>query len=431
MYNPKTMKKLTSPSATFAALLALLLHASAHADTDCSQRESSRSDPTWSCHKASTWSDTCIPASAFQNWGCLELDANASLCESSEPYHMTVYLAHSGVELDCNGQVIDHAYVDGDARRPGMRTPYSYSVEDISVKNCTIQNTGKYGIDLKRFFRGDELSGAMAGHQHIHITNVAIVDPVQWGIYVGQNSRGVRISSVTIDGAYGGIYLESGSANSRVDKATIVNSREREGIAVDSSFDNVIQRSYFDGNPGGLRMYRNCGETDGQVCPITRPSGANRNLVRDCSFVNDEVRVAARMFKLYAAGFCENLDILGYWYDKSEDNVFDGNRFDGSRLDVNDGPIVVHANEFSHGAMLELGIDEPLLWPGNGVHVTGVVAGNVFGNAAGITVQGPESVERFENRNFAGECEPDNACSYGATTLIGQSVVSMGLWAIL
>lgn len=412
-------------------LLTAFVATAAQADTDCSVRDAAHDDPTWSCLPASNWSGGCVPSSAFNSWHCLELDADAMLCNDGGTFNMTVYLAHDNVSLDCNGQVIDHHYQDGDSKRPGIRTPYSYSVQNIGVKGCTIQNTGRYGIDLKRFFRGDELNGPMTGHHTIEVSEVAIHSPQQWGIYVGQNSRGVVLSAVTIDGAYGGVYLEAGSSGTRISDTTVVNSTTREAIAIDSSDKNIIESSFFSGNPDGINLYKNCGETSGQVCPIHRTTGANENLVRDCTFGGNSVNVAWRQFKLYGLGFCEDIDLLGYWHDHAEDNVFDGNDFDYSNLDVNDGPIIVHKNSFAHGSMLELGISEPLLWSGNSVNVSGTIASNTFGNAAGITYEGIVSVEEFENRNFSGDCEPYNACDFGITTLLGSTVTSMGIWAVL
>lgn len=409
----------------------VLCSSAVQADTDCSARESTRDDPNWSCLQASNWSGGCVPSSSFESWKCLELDADAELCDDGGSFNMSVYLTQDDVSLDCNGQLIDHHYQDGDPKYPGIRTPYTYSVSNISIEGCAIQNTGRYGVDLKRFFRGSQLSGAMAGQSNISVHDVSVHNVGQWGIYVGQNSRGISISNTIIDDAYGGVYLEAGSVGTRITDAMIVNSFNREGIAIDSSANNVIERSFFSGNEDGINIYKNCGETGGQICPITRALGADDNLIRGNTFDDDGVNVAWRQFDVYGIGFCENIDVLGYWRDHAANNVFDGNQFDSADLVVEDGPVVVHNNRFAYGSMLEVGTSVPWLWPGNGVHVHAVVASNTFGNAADIDIEGSVTIAAFNNDNFAGACEPYNSCDFGPTTMLGRTVHSAGIWAVL
>lgn len=159
------------------------------AATDCTIREPSRDNPSWTCRQASEWTGACIPASAFQSWDCLEMDTDATLCDDAPAFNLTVYLSTDDVILDCNDQVIDHDWHSGDAQRSGIRTPYSYSISGVTVENCAIQNVGGYGVDLKRFFRGDQLNGPMIGHRGVRLENLLIANTERIGIYVGQNSR--------------------------------------------------------------------------------------------------------------------------------------------------------------------------------------------------------------------------------------------------
>lgn len=395
------------------ALLVLLASAHVSADTDCSVRESFRDDPKWKCLTASSFQGECIPSAAFQKWGCLELDSRASLCEDGGSFNMSVYLAHDGAALDCHDQIIDHQYRDGDPKYPGMRTPYSHSVSDIEIRNCTIQNTGRYGIDLKRLFRGPELVGAMAGHRNIRLNKVSIAHARQWGIYVGQNSRGVSIIEASIDDAYGGVYLEAGSAGTQLVDSVILNSHSREGLAIDSSADNVIEGCRFSGNSDAVNIYTNCGETSGQVCPISRVMAADRNVLRGNVFVGGDVHVAWRQFKLYGVGFCEKLGLLGYFRDRAADTFVLSNRFEGADLDIDDGSVVVQGNQFIHGARMELGATRPLLYSGDAVEISGVVADNLFSRADDLRLVSAgiyRELFLLSNRYGAGRCAGYNHC---------------------
>jgi hypothetical protein len=324
--------------------------------TDCSVREPSRDDPTWSCVKASSFEGACIPAASFTTWRCLELDASATLCEDAEPFRMTVYLSTSGVSLDCRDRKIDHAYSKGDApKRPAFRTPYARSVSDISLAGCRVSDIGGYGVDLKRFFRGDELEGPMTGHRRISVDRFAIADTGQIGIYVGQNSEDVRITATSVERAFMGIYLEAGTRRTLIRRALIQDSREREGIAIDSSQENVIEDSVFAFNAYGhaINLYKNCGEVSGQVCPIRRALSASKNVLRANVFVGDSVNVAWRQGRVYGVGHCIDIGWPGGFYtDHATENEIVGNHFlDGARLIVRDEPNTVEGNHFETGPL--------------------------------------------------------------------------------
>ena len=101
---------------------------------DCSKRASQSKDPTWDCEKASTWSADCVPGWLFEEWDCLELDANAVLCDENESFNLTVYLTTNDVKFDGNGQTIDHRWKNGMSSYPGVRTPYTYSISNVEIR---------------------------------------------------------------------------------------------------------------------------------------------------------------------------------------------------------------------------------------------------------------------------------------------------------
>ncbi|MCC7441575.1 MAG: right-handed parallel beta-helix repeat-containing protein [Bdellovibrionales bacterium] len=383
---------------------------------DCSIRLDRYDDPDWSCRKASDYAGSCIPADDFQALRCLELDASATLCADERPFRMHVYLTTSGVSFDGQGQTLE---LEG-ASRPGFRTPYSRTLSDITVKNVKVRKPGKYGVDLKRFFRGEELEDgrALEGHSRITLQKVEIEDSGQIGIYVGQNSREIVIEDVTIKRAFMGIYLEAGTSESRITRALIQDSREREGIAVDSSHHNIIEDSLFVGNGHAINVYKNCGEVSGQVCPIRRPDDASHNIIRRNVFLRDDVNVAWRQFKVYAAGHCEGIDVVGFWRDHAAHNLIEENRFEDALLDVRDAPVKVIRNQFQN-SFFTLGATPPSGDPA--IEFTGIIEGNRFDpgsrfqfNGSGILFD--EGLEFRDNVDTQGKCllYGNNVCSGGA-----------------
>lgn len=396
------------------ATLLLGFSNSARAD-DCTLREPARSDPNWKCKKASSYQG-CVPSADFQRWGCLELDADAKLCADDGAFNLTVYLAHSHVTLDGNGQVIDHAGPDK-KRRQGVRTPYSRSVEGITLRDITFRNTGRYAIDLKRFFRGEQLAGDMSGHRDIRIERVGIENVEQWGIYVGQNSRGIRIDDVHIDRAYGGIYLEAGSRSTLIRNARITNSTDREAVAVDSSSHNVIEGSYFAGNGNAINIYKNCGENWGQVCPIPRAMDASDTTIRACTFDGDDLNVAWRQYKLYGIGFCSEVGLVGYWRDQAARTLVDSNLFVDAVLDIDDGPFVVINNRFRERSELALGSIRPPLYLAPPVALPGLIVFNAFEDASTLNYVTRGVYDRLyviNNVDAEGHCLPGNRCMHSS-----------------
>ena len=392
-----------------------------------------RDNPTWSCLKASSISG-CVQASDLQAWSghrCLELDTHATLCSGSGTFDMTLYASTSGVVFDGNGQVIRPTLSDG------VRFPYAYSVADVVLHDFIVDSPNGYGINVKRFFRGAELAAPLVGHQRISIEDVTLLDnPNRCGIFVGQASRDVSIRRSEIEGFSGGIYLEASSVRSHISDVEVRGTTAREAISVDSSTDNVIEHSLFAGNQDSIRLYRNCGEPigTGQVCPERRPLGASRNVIRDNDFY-DDVYVAERQFQIYGPGRCVDIDLVGFWRDSAKDNQVYRNRFHGVKLDIQDGPITLQGNEFLADAELEVGIGEPLGFIGAPVVVEGDVAGNIFAPGSSLHfVKKDAGLSLYSNWAASGSCltnASEDHCEFGPSTMLGNKVASMGIWAVV
>lgn len=384
---------------------------------ECSVRDLRFTNPDWRCVRASNFTGSCISSSdlaaSFAAGGlnqCLELDADAMFCDDEHaPMGITVYLSTSNVSLDCNGRTIT-----GMPGGAGFRAPYEESISDINVRSCRIQDTDRYGIDLKRFFRGTQLDGDMPGHRDITFQGTSIINPGQIGVYVGQNSRNIRLRDLEIHQArVAGIYLESGSTHTEVSNGAIVDTQPKSGgadpgaaIAIDSSQHNTIERIRFDGNRGGdIKLYKNCGENYGQVCPIRRPLAASHNVIRFNDF-SQGISVASRQFKLYGPAWCAGIDVAGFWRDHSSDNLIYANRFHEARLDIQDGPNRICGNDFL-GGELELGKNQPAGFIDQPVHINGVVAENAFDASSVVDVR-TQGV--FDDLAFFGNRDPQTRC---------------------
>ncbi|MCP3927186.1 MAG: hypothetical protein GY714_31900 [Desulfobacterales bacterium] len=361
------------------------------AATNCRERSDLRKDPEWSCKSAKNLMKEYgyIPAELFKTWGALELDADAVLSDKGGVYNMTVYLTHDNVSLDGKGQTLTPTN-----NHSGIRAPHSKSVSNISIKNLKIVNSTSYGINLKRFFRADEpclvsessdeltvtdwqwqgnnCAEAFLGHNNIVIDNVDIQNPKQSGIYVGQNSEYIKILNTTINGAYLGIYLESGTLKTLISGCDFTNLKNREAISIDASQYNIVEYSYFNTAKGGINLYKNAGERNDQVCPVLRPFGSDHNIIRYNNFYHADVNVAWREGKSLT-NCSEWLECSPNFRDRADNNVIYGNEFHyGAQLDIHDNTYTVLDNIFYDGSELELGAKH------HDYNMHGVVADNVF-----------------------------------------------------
>lgn len=204
-----------------------------------------------------------------------------------------------GVVIDGNGHVID-----------GICNTDCIGLT-INANNVTVRN-----LTITRFDGGVSINPRVTGTR---FENVRVINNVNHGIFVniGANDFSCDNCDVSDNGTMG-IYLEYNSygntiSNSRIahngyrDKDTgdwqenLSNDRKdkREGLAIDSSQNNMIRNSVFEGNAlTGITMYRNCGERG-----IIREWGANYNSVVDSTF-SDGIHIASRQDKDLSQWVC-------------------------------------------------------------------------------------------------------------------------------
>ncbi|CAN0582550.1 unnamed protein product, partial [Laminaria digitata] len=151
---------------------------------------------------------------------------------------------------------------------------------------------------------------------------------------------------VRIYNSYLGVYLEAGGVGTIISRSVIDGTRDREGIAVDSTQYNTIEHTTIrNTNGASIRIYTNCGENYGQVCPKVRPLQASYNIIRH-NHLYDQVEVAWRQGTLYLVDWCAGLAPNTQWTDRTHHNRFYGNTFHDANLVIKASDNPVYGNRF-------------------------------------------------------------------------------------
>lgn len=303
---------------------------------------------------------SCISAKHFQEFTCLIADTSFKFCDVSKdsiqkPFNTSIVLQKSNITVDCNSRTIDHGYPTVKTKRPGIRSPKTRSLNNIAIKNCTIQNTGFSGIELMRHFRGAELNQILQGHQFIRIENTQLFN-TKVGVYVGQASKAITMDGIMVKKTLNsGVYIDADSKDVAIRNSHIEGSEKREGISIDSSSHNIVQNNVIKNHDkGAINLYKNCGELQGVVCPIKRVAPANNNIILN-NDIEGDINVAWRQNKFYIGGFCKDLNgRAGNYRDDAEQNHIYKNRINCQWGDkgivLNDANNIVHDNTFTGGS---------------------------------------------------------------------------------
>lgn len=217
------------------------------------------------------------------------------------------------------------------------------------IENCSIRDTGFAGIEILRNFRAADGEGP--GHQRVAVRDVS-VDSGKYGVYIGTRSRSVTLERVRVTSALEvGVYIDADSTEVSLTEVVVSGTQRREGIAVDSATEITIEESTTRNNRGGgIRLYHNCGELRGSVCPVTRGRGASNNVIRR-NRIEDGLIVASRQGERYQAGLCSDLSGEGgAMRDIARGNRIVENVFvspaSWASLSLHDGPNAVIGNRF-------------------------------------------------------------------------------------
>lgn len=251
--------------------------------------------------------------------GTYVLKQSCKLTKISRPIQgISIEIASSNIKLDCSGNIFD----GNNQPNAGLKiTNYSLNenfkqVKNVVVKDCVFQNYGKQGISVatnfvgakvSRFFGGISLTDLVQADgstklqqqsrnaENIKFDQVTVRNNAEEGIYffAADNSQLIN-SRVTGNGGVG-IYLEAGTKENIIKNNIITgNGRlyQREGIAVDSSYRNLIEGNTLAYNvAGGIFLYRNSWEQPESMVSHPRPTKTYGNLIKNNTFENMRVGV--------------------------------------------------------------------------------------------------------------------------------------------
>lgn len=320
----------------------------------------------------------------------------------------------SNLTLDCNGAELNG--LDKEFRQavgdvyPVGRAPIDIGIQihssentpsnNVTIKNCKLTNYVRgirisFGIstanlyDLRNNVNVEALENYLrsVSPKNISVENSSINYSHRDGIFVGRYVTNFVLDNSTVKytGSVG-VYLDSGSQDNTIQNSTIgsnghskYNSAKRvrttrlavnarEGIAVDSSANNLITNNTFSSNSGGaVYIYKNCNENHTSASLIPRYQSADNNVIRDNQFNNENIGVwiASRQSK-DLAGFNCGIPLVDtgtikygpvkettkYYQDYAKNNQVLNNRF----TDVDDGIIIeddgslIQSNIFSGSA---------------------------------------------------------------------------------
>lgn len=257
-------------------------------------------------------------------------------------YKEAVIITSSNTTLDCRGAVLE-----GDNQRPFgiLINSKGKPLSAVTVRNCKVRNFTHSGIRITSDIAANKLS---PNHEEnyrrtptrITLENVEVTGSGRVGIYFDSYvTKSVLKDSLVANSGGAGIYLEQSSKNNRIIKnkifknGTSSDKPEREGLAIDSSAENTIERNEFSNNGlGGVFLYKNCGEKFSTGKSVIRWQHSDNNFIKNNVFKNEKVGVwvASRQHYNLKHWDCGDkaLDKDGMYYeDFSNNNVIESNKF--------------------------------------------------------------------------------------------------------
>ena len=239
----------------------------------------------------------------------VNITENTMLSESSR--NVQYVIRKNGVTLDLGG--LTH-YSNGEYAIIKVQS------SNVTVKNGSLKGLGfATGINVQTCVRlsdVDPLKNSPENHEPLiydrcnkgsSIQSVKF-ENLKTGVYISSyvsNSKIENSNFVNIDRM--AIYLDAGSKDTIIENNRFENigfrhiedyGRPRGSISIDSSYDNIIIRNYFNSQPKfskkllnpyripELEFYRNCGEPTFGDVPLPRIHGADNNTITNNTFEN-------------------------------------------------------------------------------------------------------------------------------------------------
>lgn len=205
---------------------------------------------------------TCPTGDSYTVTGAVKLSPECH-------YDGTIRIVDSNSLLDCQG-----ALIDGEKKRQsGIEIDSGGKpLRNVEIRNCVVVNAHGEGVMIgwsapdstkaKSFDR--EMLYKLTPTQ-VRLVNVTVENAGGVGIYVDDYVTNTVIDHCKVTGSGSvGIYIEHSSKSTVVENSDISDNgikQRREGIAIDSSENNVITQTKLNGNyGGGVYIYKNCSE---------------------------------------------------------------------------------------------------------------------------------------------------------------------------
>ena len=313
-------------------------------------------------------------------------------------YHTNVTITQSNTILDCNGATISGG---GEINNGIMILGRGQSIKDILIKNCHVTGFKRSGIGISSGISADKLSANHNDNYHdspsdIRVLYSNIEKNGRVGIYIDSYVTNTTIESSSINWNGGvGVYLEHSTKKNKLINNRIMNNGysktnegEREGIAIDSSANNLIENNEIINNAaGGIYLYKNCGEKYSSNKSVLRWQHSDFNIIKNNKFYDQLVGVwiSSRQSRDLSQWDCGDKSMGGgnkYYEDFANNNTILNNSFCRNKVSVriegDDNKVI--------GNEIDSPIDEQILKPVSmrevllGKKAVGnIVSGNVYG----------------------------------------------------
>lgn len=227
-----------------------------------------------------------------------EVTADLTLPANCE-YHSSLSVHTGNLTINCNGSTFN----GDDTLKEGLQIDsQGKPLSHVTIRNCTFKNFKGHGI-LIGWSGPDGNKGT--NHADIYartpsdilIDNVHIQHTRQVGLYIDDYVQRVTIQNSEVrDAASPGIYLEHSSRNITLRNNLITENargKHREGLAIDSSANNIVENNTFENNGGGgIFLYKNCHEhADRGIKSVERWQHSDNNIIRNNTFRNEKVGI--------------------------------------------------------------------------------------------------------------------------------------------
>jgi parallel beta-helix repeat protein len=251
----------------------------------------------------------------------------------------------SNVVLDCQNSLIDAG------GKNGIVVGGSKGVSNVTIRNCRIKKGGNgilitlAGPDAAKAAKHDRETLYRLTPHDIRIESCDISDSLNSGIYIDDYVTNVSISKTSVsDSGAVGIYMTHSSKNNSVTDSVIadngygklpdlrIGQARREGIAIDSSAHNRIERNKISNNGGGgIFLYKNCQENAKDADSVPRWQHSNHNVIRGNVIEKSPVGVwiASRQSRDLSEWGCGDPPYYGksHFLDYAQNNTVEGNQF--------------------------------------------------------------------------------------------------------